>query len=185
MLKEVFNNWRRFLTESEQEQEQKEPWNNGWDVVAHHITLYLGKPKEDIKNRLGEQVTLSTQGYLYDDKIMAVYIPKEQLNSLNLPCKNDYPHITMAKAKGVSAKESNNLFVDKEGYFKKNGNKTIDNESMPATIDGTIEHTITPLGQFVGINISNRSRAKLLSSFGLSDNENKDDKVNERIKKAY
>lgn len=60
----------------------------GWDVIAHHMTIVFGKPVPS-KEDLGKDVTLTVTELGLSDMAMAVRVE-------GYPSKNEIPHITIA-----------------------------------------------------------------------------------------
>jgi len=106
---------------------------NGYDIIAHHMTINLGEIKGEYKKDLGSKVTLVADKYSIDDKVMAVMVS-------GYYTKNKIPHITIGvnRSNGGKPVMSNNLvnWIDLEkpieltGYVKElKENKKIINES--------------------------------------------------------
>ena len=77
----------------------------GWKVIAHHMTINLGKMEEGPEDpkHLGNRVLLSVQSIGQNDRVLAVGV-KSAVDS-----DNEHPHVTIAVAPGASPKESNDL----------------------------------------------------------------------------
>jgi len=78
----------------------------GWDIVAHHMTIAFGKPKSDevkkyTDENIGKDVNLTAVELGMSEQAMAV-----KINS-NVPTDNNIPHITVALPKGGRAVKSN------------------------------------------------------------------------------
>jgi len=76
----------------------------GWDVVAHHMTINLGEIDPNLVKYLGMPVRLSVNDFAMDDKVMAVGVS-------GFESHNAKPHITLAvnKMEGGKPVMSNNL----------------------------------------------------------------------------
>ena len=74
------------------------------DLKCDHLTLAF-KPTEDELGALpiGEMATIRVLGRAHDTEIQALFC------AVSLPCKNEYPHITISCAAGINAKQSNVL----------------------------------------------------------------------------
>lgn len=62
----------------------------GWDVLAHHMTIDLGPLRNEYRPLLGQSFDLLVTHVGYTDKVLAVKIDTQ------FSTKNDYPHITVA-----------------------------------------------------------------------------------------
>lgn len=76
----------------------------GWEILAHHMTLNLGKIDSKYENDLGKKVELSVTDYGIDDLVMAVGVR-------GYPTNNTKPHVTLAvnRANGGKPFMSNKL----------------------------------------------------------------------------
>ena len=76
----------------------------GWEVIAHHMTINMGSIDEMYKDLLGQDVNLNVISYAIDDKVMAVGVK-------GAPTVNNVPHITIAvnRANGGKPYLSNKL----------------------------------------------------------------------------
>jgi len=76
----------------------------GWEIVAHHMTINLGEIDPEFEKYLGMNVRLNTEDYAIDDKVMAVGVS-------GFGSKNTKPHITIAvnRENGGKPMMSNNL----------------------------------------------------------------------------
>lgn len=63
-----------------------------WEIISHHVTINMGPLKKGpvSPDRLGEPVDLYVTSLAADDKVMAAGVDME------IPSKNDRPHITIA-----------------------------------------------------------------------------------------
>lgn len=77
----------------------------GWDVLAHHMTINLGEIDPEYENYVGLVVRLTVNDIAMDDKVIAVGVSSE-FKSVNAK-----PHITLAvnRANGGKPVMSNNL----------------------------------------------------------------------------
>lgn len=84
-----------------------------WEVLAHHMTLNLGKIDPKYENDLGKEVILTVLDYGMDDKVMAVGVE-------GYPTNNKKPHVTIAvnRKNGGKPFMSNNLTDWKDIGFK-------------------------------------------------------------------
>lgn len=76
-----------------------------WKILAHHMTITFGKGLPDnLKNRLGDKVTLKAIEFGQSDKAIAVKVE-------GFPSDNIIPHITIAVNTGIGAKpvDSNSI----------------------------------------------------------------------------
>jgi tRNA nucleotidyltransferase/poly(A) polymerase len=69
------------------EKEFKSQVPDGWEWIAHHMTITLGEMVD--KSELGKQVALNVVSFGKDDKVMAIGVK-------GYPSKNEKPHITLA-----------------------------------------------------------------------------------------
>jgi len=76
----------------------------GWEVLAHHMTINLGKIDPEFEHDLGKKVELSVIDYAMDDLVIAVGVR-------GYPSKNTKPHVTLAvnRANGGKPFMSNKL----------------------------------------------------------------------------
>ena len=78
--------------------------SEGWEVVAHHMTIKMGElpsyPKDDLDSTQALEVT----GYAYNDKVIAVRVS-------GYFTTNEVPHVTIAvnRSKGGKPVMSNKL----------------------------------------------------------------------------
>lgn len=77
---------------------------NGWKTICHHMTIKLGELPDNLKNRIGEKVTLRINKLGESDKALAVGVDTD----LSM---NAIPHITVAIniANGAKPKDSNDI----------------------------------------------------------------------------
>ena len=77
---------------------------NGWKTICHHMTIKLGELPDNLKNRIGERVTLRINKLGESDKALAVGVNTD----LSM---NAIPHITVAinVANGAKPKDSNDI----------------------------------------------------------------------------
>jgi hypothetical protein len=62
----------------------------GWEKIAHHMTINLGEIKPEFEKYLGMTVLLRVRTVGYSDKVMAVGV------ETSVPTINKIPHITIA-----------------------------------------------------------------------------------------
>lgn len=76
----------------------------GWEVIAHHMTINLGEIDPEFERFLGMPVRLSVDDIAMDDKVIAVGVS-------GFGSKNIKPHITLAvnRANGGKPMMSNKL----------------------------------------------------------------------------
>jgi hypothetical protein len=81
----------------------------GWEIVCHHMTICMGPAKDpDVQALLGQTVALEAIAYgvMYLEDDVGIAAVKVQTK---VPCKNDTPHITLARHPSVPAKRSNEI----------------------------------------------------------------------------
>lgn len=81
----------------------------GWDWIAHHMTITLGQLSPDVRaNMLGERVNLAVVSLGIDDKVIAIGVK-------GYYSKNARPHVTLAvdRANGGKPVMSNHIPEDK------------------------------------------------------------------------
>ena len=61
----------------------------GWEVIAHHMTINMGEIAPELEQYLGMTVELTVEDIAMDDKVMAVGVG-------GFHTKNEKPHITLA-----------------------------------------------------------------------------------------
>lgn len=78
---------------------------DGWEPIAHHLTLKMGGLPPEMLHLIGQQFTMKVIAFAGDDKVKAVEVvtPLKTVNKL--------PHITLAVNRGRGGKPvmSNNL----------------------------------------------------------------------------
>lgn len=62
---------------------------DGWEIIAHHMTINLGEIDPEFEKYLGFKVTLNVEDIAFDDKVIAVGVS-------GFKSKNKKPHITLA-----------------------------------------------------------------------------------------
>jgi hypothetical protein len=72
----------------------------GWEIIAHHMTINMCELDPEYKQDLDKEVELTTLDYAKDDKVMAVGVS-------GYACKNPKAHITLA----VNRKEGGKPFM--------------------------------------------------------------------------
>jgi hypothetical protein len=70
---------------------------DGWEVIAHHMTITMGELPNYLKKDIGETQTLEVNGYGSSTKVFAVRVS-------GYYTKNKTPHITIAVNRKVGAK---------------------------------------------------------------------------------
>lgn len=81
----------------------------GWDWIAHHMTITLGQLSPDVRaNMLGERVNLAVVSLGIDDKVIAIGVK-------GYYSKNARPHVTLAvdRTNGGKPVMSNHIPDDK------------------------------------------------------------------------
>jgi hypothetical protein len=74
------------------------------DLKCDHLTLAFKPTAAQVADLpIGEMVTIRVRGRAHDAEIQALFC------AVSLPCKNEYPHITIACAAGINAVQSNVL----------------------------------------------------------------------------
>lgn len=76
----------------------------GWDVIAHHVTINMGEIDPEFQKYLGLPVRLSVDDIAMDDKVIAVGVS-------GFKTRNPKAHITLAVNRAIGGKPmmSNNL----------------------------------------------------------------------------
>ena len=77
----------------------------GWEWIAHHMTIKLGQLSEDLRNELlGKKVILKITKIADNDKVMAIGVT-------GCYCERKIPHVTLAvnRADGGKPHMSNDL----------------------------------------------------------------------------
>jgi hypothetical protein len=82
----------------------------GWVEVGHHVTLHTGPAPAEIQPALGnvEIVEVTHFGALFFENGTGIAAVKVKLPE-HLTCKNDTPHITVARHADVKPKTSNEI----------------------------------------------------------------------------
>ena len=77
---------------------------NGWETIAHHMTINMGEIDPKFEKYLGMTVDLTAVDFAMDEKVMAVGVT-------GFETKNQKPHITLAVNRTAGGKPmmSNNL----------------------------------------------------------------------------
>lgn len=68
-------------------------------LIAHHMTINMGKAEEDVIPLLGKYTTLTVNGFAMDKNVAAVRVIPWEVKS-----KNRVPHITLAVNENENAK---------------------------------------------------------------------------------
>lgn len=81
---------------------------NGFEIIAHHMTINLGELKVENKQYLGQNIRLEIKSFAQDDKVVAIGC---SVSNANLIISNKTPHITLAvnRSNGGKPVMSNNL----------------------------------------------------------------------------
>ena len=145
-MKLLMENWREFLTEQNisysgivLDEESKQnllnlPIPDGWEPVAHHMTITLGslihkKGKHDFSESypVGEQIELPVISVGLDERAMAVKVsaPSE------ISSKISFPHVTVAVNRAGGGKPFHSNSIPEENF------KPID--GTPLTLRGVVE----------------------------------------------
>jgi hypothetical protein len=61
----------------------------GWEIVAHHMTINMGELHQEDKDKIGMIVDLNVEDFAMDDKVIAVGVS-------GFESQNAKPHITLA-----------------------------------------------------------------------------------------
>jgi hypothetical protein len=66
----------------------------GWEIIAHHVTINMGQLPTELKPSIGLPVTFKGISFDMDDKVAAlsVVVPQEMHKFM----ANDHPHVTIA-----------------------------------------------------------------------------------------
>lgn len=77
---------------------------DGWEIIAHHMTINLGEIDPEYEKYLGFPVKLKVDDFGIDNKVAAIGVS-------GFPSKNNKPHITLAvnRKNGGKPAMSNNL----------------------------------------------------------------------------
>lgn len=77
----------------------------GWETIAHHMTINMGRLTNSNQHWLGEKVTLKVVAFAGNDKVKAVEV------ECSVPSSNKVAHITLAvnRSKGGKPVMSNQL----------------------------------------------------------------------------
>ena len=95
-------------------------WENeqGWEPIAHHMTIKMGTLPEDQKHLLGQRFELRVVSFAQNERVMAVEV------ETSVPTTNNIPHVTLAvnRSRGGKPFQSNQLTtwtpVVREIYLK-------------------------------------------------------------------
>jgi hypothetical protein len=76
----------------------------GWEILAHHMTINMGELSSENKKNIGMSIELTANDVAEDDKVIAVGVS-------GFPSNNPKSHITVAvnRANGGKPQMSNNL----------------------------------------------------------------------------
>jgi len=70
-----------------------------WEIIAHHMTMYMGKIKTSDKNLLGQYVTMTVNFIGKDNFVIALGVTPWEVTS-----DNKMPHITLAVNRKIGGK---------------------------------------------------------------------------------
>jgi len=71
---------------------------DGWEWIAHHMTIKMGQlPEDQRKEMLGQKVTLKINKVANNDMVMAIGVT-------GFYCEKKIPHITLAVNRAAGAK---------------------------------------------------------------------------------
>lgn len=84
----------------------------GWEIIAHHMTLNMGPLPEALRASKGLPVKLQVSGWFMDDKVAALMaFPPQELSSF---VRNSQPHITFAVNRAAGGKPvMSNAMIEK------------------------------------------------------------------------
>lgn len=85
----------------------------GWDVIAHHMTIKLGEL--DDKSLIGKKIRMKVTKVGKNDKVMAVMVEPEGIKSIN-----KVPHITLAVNRKAGGKPVMSNKIKKWAGIKNN-----------------------------------------------------------------
>ena len=130
-MKLILENWRQYLTEQkisysgvvlDEESKQKLlelPIPEGWEPVAHHMTITMGplqhpKGKHDFSEfyPAGAEVSLPVVAVGQDERAMAVKVkPPAEINK-----KISFPHVTVAVNRDAGGKPFHSNKIPEENF---------------------------------------------------------------------
>ena len=130
-MKLILENWRRYLTEQkisysgvvlDEQSKQKLlelPIPEGWEPVAHHMTITMGplqhpKGKHDFSEfyPVGTEVSLPVVAVGQDERAMAVKVkPPAEINK-----KISFPHVTVAVNREAGGKPFHSNKIPEENF---------------------------------------------------------------------
>ena len=130
-MKLILENWRQYLTEQkisysgvvlDEESKQKLlelPIPEGWEPVAHHMTITMGplqhpKGKHDFSELypVGTEVSLPVVAVGQDERVMAVKVkPPAEINK-----KISFPHVTVAVNRDAGGKPFHSNKIPEENF---------------------------------------------------------------------
>ncbi len=88
------------------------PAPDGWEILAHHCTINMGRAKDFVQDHLGKTVHLIADAFSQNEKVMAVRVKTE------VPSENATKHITVAVNRGAGGKPfMSNILTDWEVIF--------------------------------------------------------------------
>ena len=130
-MKLILENWRQYLTEQkisysgvvlDEESKQKLlelPIPEGWEPVAHHMTITMGplqhpKGKHDFSELypVGTEVSLPVVAVGQDERVMAVKVkPPAEINK-----KISFPHVSVAVNRDAGGKPFHSNKIPEENF---------------------------------------------------------------------
>jgi hypothetical protein len=150
------------------------PWKDwpsqGGKVYAHHITLKLGAPEDkkepgsekDLSPHLGKMVSVTPEGYAFDDGVLAVKVPgrlipegdENPVYCMNAP---DKAHVTIVTAAGIKPSASGKMIK---------GSPLKTDIKLPQ-LTGRIESVKNDSSEYTAIVLDPASHDAILQAFGL------------------
>lgn len=127
-MKRLIENWRRHLKEEHQsisysgivlDEESRQkllslPIPEGWEPIAHHMTITKGPLKDSLAEtyKVGDVMTLTAISLGQDERAMAVKVkpPGEVSNHIS------FPHVTIAVNRDVGGKPFHSNEIPEENF---------------------------------------------------------------------
>lgn len=75
---------------------------NGWEIIAHHMTICMGEPDQKLKLYLGYTYKVEINGFGFSENSIAFRVPKA--SSAGVISINSTPHVTVAVNREIGAK---------------------------------------------------------------------------------
>ena len=85
----------------------------GWEVIAHHMTINMGEISDDAAPYLGMAVMIYGVDYAINDKVLSLGVDPGNIN-----VKKEVPHITIAVNRKAGAKPKDSNDIPKSEYIK-------------------------------------------------------------------